>query len=128
MATRKPTEKPDSKATQTVASKKEKSGSGKMSSLDAAVKVLTEAGTPMTTKAMIDVMAAKGYWTSPGGQTPAATLYSAVIREIAKKGGEARFVKVERGQFATNAGQPAIKQATKSKPEANAAEEKSTTD
>jgi hypothetical protein len=24
-----------------------------------------------------------GYWTSPGGATPAATLYSAVLREIA---------------------------------------------
>jgi hypothetical protein len=77
---------------------------GKLSQLDAAVKVLEEAKEPMTTKAMIDAMADKGYWTSPGGQTPAATLYSAILRELQKKGNEARFVKVERGQFALNAG------------------------
>ena len=45
--------------------------------------MLTESGEPMTTKAMIEAMAAKGYWTSPGGATPWATLYSALIREIA---------------------------------------------
>lgn len=70
-----------------------------MSQLDAAVKVLAEAGTPMTTKAMIDAMAAKGYWTSPAGKTPWATLYSALIREIATKGDESRFAKTDRGQF-----------------------------
>jgi hypothetical protein len=45
-------------------------------------------------------MAKKGYWTSPGGQTPAATLYSAMLRELATKGADARFVKTERGKFA----------------------------
>ena len=72
---------------------------GKLSQLDAAVKVLTEAGTPMTTKAMIEAMATKGYWTSPGGATPHATLYSAILRELQKKGAESRFTKVDRGQF-----------------------------
>lgn len=72
---------------------------GKLSQLDAAVKVLAESKEPMTTKAMIDAMAAKGYWTSPGGKTPQATLYSAILREIQKKGKEARFEKVDRGQF-----------------------------
>ena len=72
---------------------------GKLSQLDAALKVLTEAGTPMTTKAMIEVMATKGYWTSPGGATPAQTLYSAILRELQKKGTDARFTKVDRGQF-----------------------------
>src|SRR5438876_905863 len=38
-------------------------------------------------------MAEKGYWTSPGGQTPAATLYSAILRQIQTKGKEARFRK-----------------------------------
>jgi hypothetical protein len=76
---------------------------GKLSQLDAAVKVLTEAGTPMTTKAMIEAMATKGYWTSPGGATPWATLYSALLRELQKKGPEARFVKADRGQFTLNA-------------------------
>jgi hypothetical protein len=76
---------------------------GKLSQLDAAVKVLTEAGTPMTTKAMIEAMATKGYWTSPGGATPWATLYSAILRELQKKGTDARFVKADRGQFTLNA-------------------------
>jgi hypothetical protein len=72
---------------------------GKLSQLDAAVKVLAEAGTPMTTKAMIEAMATRGYWTSPGGATPWATLYSAIPRELQKKGADARFVKADRGQF-----------------------------
>ena len=70
------------------------------SALDAAAKVLAEAGEPLNTKQMIEAMAEKGYWTSPGGKTPHATLYSAILREIKAKGSEARFVKSERGKFA----------------------------
>jgi hypothetical protein len=55
---------------------------GKMSALDAAAKVLADAGEPMNTKAMIEAMAAKNLWTSPGGATAWATLYSAIAREI----------------------------------------------
>jgi hypothetical protein len=54
----------------------------------------------MNSKQMIEAMAAKGLWTSPGGKTPHATLYSAIIREIATKGKDSRFVKKDRGQFA----------------------------
>lgn len=72
---------------------------GKMSAVDAAVKVLGESSEPLTTKQMIDAMAAKGYWTSPGGATPDRTLYSALLREINAKGKDARFVKTERGKF-----------------------------
>jgi vancomycin resistance protein YoaR len=75
---------------------------GKMSALDAAAKVLTEAGEPISTKQMIEAMAAKNYWTSPGGATPHATLYSALLREINAKGKDARFVKTGRGKFAVN--------------------------
>jgi HB1, ASXL, restriction endonuclease HTH domain len=56
----------------------------------------------MTCQEMIEQMAARGYWTSPKGRTPAATVYSAMLREIAAKGKEARFVKAERGKFARN--------------------------
>lgn len=56
----------------------------------------------MTTKAMTEAMALKGYWTSPGGATPWATLYSALLRELQKKGPDARFVKADRGQFTLN--------------------------
>ena len=44
-------------------------------------------------------MAEKGYWTSPGGQTPHATLYSSILRELQTKGKNARFKKTERGKF-----------------------------
>ena len=71
----------------------------KLSALDAAAKVLGEARQAMTSQEMIEAMAAKAYWTSPNGATPAATLYSAVLREIAAKGKDARFVKTERGKF-----------------------------
>ena len=72
----------------------------KLSAIDAAAQVLAGAKEPLNAKEMIEVMAAKGLWTSPGGKTPWATLYSALIREIALKGKEARFVKTERGKFA----------------------------
>jgi hypothetical protein len=72
----------------------------RLSALDAAAKVLGEAGRPLTCKEMIAAMAAKGYWTSPGGKTPAATLSSALLRELTTKGAAARFVKTTRGQFA----------------------------
>lgn len=74
----------------------------KLSALDAAAQVLAASKEPMNAKEMIDAMAAKGLWISPGGKTPHATLYSAMIREVATKGKEARFKKVDRGHFAAN--------------------------
>jgi hypothetical protein len=73
--------------------------SDKLSALDAAAKVLKEAGQPMNCQELIKAMAAKGYWTSPAGKTPAATLYSAILRETKIKGGQARFQKTSRGHF-----------------------------
>ena len=92
----------DEKAGKKPRSKKEPKEK-RLSALDAAARVLAEAGEPLNTKQMIDAMSAKGYWASPGGKTPHATLYSAILREINAKGKEARFAKVERGQFAANA-------------------------
>ena len=71
----------------------------KLSALDAAAKVLQESGQPMNCQEMIAAMASKGYWSSPAGKTPAATLYSALMREIKIKGNQARFQKSARGQF-----------------------------
>lgn len=90
---------------ETATKEKKRSGRKKkdgMSAIDAAAKVLSESEEPMTTKEMIEAMAEKGYWKSPGGQTPHATLYSAILREINTKGEESRFQKVERGKFALN--------------------------
>ena len=72
----------------------------KLSALDAAAQVLAETGQPMACKEMIAAMAQKGYWSSPGGKTPASTLYSGITKEIATKGKESRFKKTDRGRFA----------------------------
>lgn len=72
----------------------------RMSALDAAAKVLGEFDRPMSAPELVEQMAAKGYWSSPNGKTPAATLYAAIIREIGSKGKEARFKKGEKGMFA----------------------------
>jgi hypothetical protein len=53
----------------------------------------------MNCKELIEAMAAKGYWTSPKGKTPASTLYSALLREATTKGSKSRFKKSERGKF-----------------------------
>ena len=74
-----------------------------MSVLDAAAKVLQEQGQPMSCREMIQVMADKGYWTSPVGKTPARTLFSAILRELSHKKSAARFRKTHRGKFALNA-------------------------
>lgn len=82
-------------------SKAEPSADKQLSAVDAAAKLLAETKEPLTCKAMIEGIAAKGWWTSPGGKTPHATLYSAIIREIFVRGNDARFVKTERGKFAS---------------------------
>ena len=80
--------------------KKQKSTFDKLSALDAAAKVLADAGKAMTCAELIATMAEKGLWTSPGGKTPANTLYAAIMREVNTKGKEARFKKTEPGKFA----------------------------
>jgi len=72
----------------------------KLSGLDAAARVLGESKHPMTCREIVEAMAAKGYWTSPGGATPWGTLSAAIAREIKLKGADSRFVKAERGKFA----------------------------
>ncbi len=75
----------------------------KMSGLDAAAKVLADSGKPMNCKDIVDAARSKGLWSS-GGKTPAATIYAAIIREIAAKKKDARFRKTERGMFAAAKG------------------------
>ncbi|MEX2168070.1 MAG: HTH domain-containing protein [Pirellulales bacterium] len=91
------------KKAQATSAKGAKTKSDKLSAIDAAAKVLGETEEPMTTKEMVAAMAAKGYWKSPGGKTPHATLYSAITREIGAKGRESRFAKSERGKFKISA-------------------------
>ena len=56
----------------------------------------------MNAQEMITAMVDQGLWESPGGKTPHATLYSAILRDM-KRGDESRFVKTERGRFTVRA-------------------------
>ncbi|MBX3316468.1 MAG: winged helix-turn-helix domain-containing protein [Phycisphaeraceae bacterium] len=97
----------EAKDAKTPAAKPAKPAKAKrISALDAAAKVLAESDRPLRAIDMIEVMHAKGLWTSPGGKTPEATLYAAITREIAAKGTDARFKKVDRGMFASTPAAP----------------------
>ena len=69
-------------------------GERKPGCLDAAVRVLQEAGKPMQSGDIVKVALEKGYWQTKGA-TPGATLYAAMIREVAAKGPKARFRRAE---------------------------------
>lgn len=71
----------------------------KLSCLDAAAQVLKTAGEALNCKAMINAIFAAKLWHSDA-PTPAATLSSAILREIKTKGNESRFKKTDRGLFA----------------------------
>jgi hypothetical protein len=87
-------------ATPTAPAKKPKlAPAKKLSALDAAATVLDETRVSMTSGELIEAMAKRNLWSSPNGQTPQATLYAAMIREIGKKGKAPRFAKAERGKF-----------------------------
>ena len=92
-ATRKEAPKPGAKV--------EPKKARKMGALDAAAIVLADAGKPMRSKDLIAEMAKRGLWTSPGGKTPEATLYAAILREIGAKGTAARFARAGKGEFAS---------------------------
>ena len=74
-----------------------------LSALDAAAQLLVKSKEPLSCRQLIERMADEGLWKSPGGATPDRTLYSAMLREIATKGKDSRFVRVERGRFARRA-------------------------
>ena len=69
-----------------------------ISGLDAAAQVLAKAKEPLDAKTIAQRAIAMGWKTN--GATPHATLYAAMIREIATKGKDARFAKVAAGKFA----------------------------
>jgi len=75
-----------------------KSKAKRPSLLDLAAEVLAKAKEPLDCKTIVEKVLASGRWQTKG-KTPEATLYSAITREISKKGNDARFEKVDRGQF-----------------------------
>ena len=92
------TTKPAAKAK----TKKSVAPTEKLSQMAAAERVLAESSEPLNCKAMVEAMSAKGYWTSPCGKTPEATLYASLLRQIRDKGADATFQKTGRGLFALN--------------------------
>ncbi len=116
-ATKRPTKAVTESAAKPAPKASAKPAAKRLSALDAAAQVLQglpvkEAKSGLSSQDLIDRMTAAGLWTSPGGQTPAATLYAAMIREIASKGGASRFVRLEsadgsaRGRFAASGASP----------------------
>jgi len=53
----------------------------------------------MRAKQIVEAVVERGLWKLGAGKTPHATLYAAMIREISKKGKDARFEKIDRGLF-----------------------------
>ena len=71
----------------------------RLSGLDAAAQVLAQAKEPLSSAELTRRVLKKGLWKTKG-QTPAATLSAAMLREIQHKGRDARFRKAGRGLFA----------------------------
>ena len=69
-----------------------------MSGLDLAARIVADAGEPLNARTIAERAVAAGWKTD--GRTPHATLYVAMIREIAAKGKDARFRRTDRGMFA----------------------------
>lgn len=75
----------------------------RVSALDAAAVVLGESDAPLTTREIVKRMEVRGLWKSPGGKTPQATLYAALMREINSKP-RPRFKRDGRGTFSLDGG------------------------
>lgn len=93
------------------ASDKSNDATRRMSALDAAAQILarlkgSDASAGVGVKDLIDRMENSGLWKSPGGKTPAATLYSALIREITQRKGASRFRRIGPGRFVLATGSP----------------------
>jgi hypothetical protein len=70
-----------------------------LSLLNAAALVLEACDRPLSCREIIEKAVDAGVWEPGAGKTPANTLYSSILREIAKKGADSRFIKAERGKF-----------------------------
>lgn len=80
--------------------KAEKTPKEGMSGLDAAALILKEAKAPMGAKEIVAAIQERKLAPKLGGATPHATIYAAMITEIAKKGAESRFARAsEEGKF-----------------------------
>jgi hypothetical protein len=72
----------------------------RMSLVGAAVVILQRDECQLPVREILRRITESGLWSSPAGKTPEQTLYSAIIREIATKGTDARFRRGDqRGAF-----------------------------
>jgi restriction system protein len=71
---------------------------GMMDSLDAAEKVLQEAGQPLHYKDITDRIISQNYWQTEG-KTPDQTVNARICVDIKKKGDNSRFVRIAPGVF-----------------------------
>lgn len=99
-----PVAQPRAVTPQKVAAATEASARPRMSAVDAAAEVLgrlpsKEAANGLGVKDLIERMEKAGLWESPGGKTPSATLYSALIREIKQRKTNSRFKRIAPGKF-----------------------------
>ncbi len=69
-----------------------------MTGLDAAAKVLAENGRPLGVRQIVETMLQKRDWKT-GGQTPYATISSAIQRDIKSKKADSRFRKAGPGNY-----------------------------
>ena len=67
--------------------------------LDAAVRVLQDAGRPLAVRELTNTALESGYWTT-SGKTPWDTLSARISEHIAKTGNDSRIVRVSPGVFA----------------------------
>lgn len=86
----------------------------RLSALDAAAEVLgrlgaKEAAVGIGSTDLIERMEKAGLWESPGGKTPSATLYSALIREIKQRKADSRFKRNAPGKFSLADGGRAVR-------------------
>ena len=72
----------------------------KKSGLDYAAEALRRSSKPLNAKTIAERAITAGWVTN--GKTPHATLYAAMLREVAAKGSASRFRKVDRGLFELN--------------------------
>lgn len=93
---------PAPKPAKATARPKAASGERGISLIEAAAKLLKGRKGALGCNEIVAELESKGIWKSPGGKTPASTLYASILREMANKGDESRFVKVEKGKFGYN--------------------------
>ncbi len=71
-----------------------------LSLMNAAAIVLKACDRPLSCKEIVAKAIETDVWRPKAGKTPANTLYSSILREIAKKGDKSRFRKSDqRGKF-----------------------------